>query len=213
MDFGGRFGRVRRVARLSLLLAAIGAGAGATAQQAPAPPSAPDCSTESPAKRAGVDLNTDDEELRIPLSREQIASFEAVAEAIAFRWSGTETGFACERGVRRQLNRTIVSEGHAEGALQFMLESSITAPDRRHRESLRIGVRNEQLWVNQGGASLTELSEHGLEFGYRERVGGAVSERYWRITFDGQREMRVERAVYTNGAMVEATAWDLSKPN
>jgi hypothetical protein len=100
----------------------------------------------------------------------------------------------------------------AEGALQFVLESTISAPDRTHRESLRIAVRNEQFRVNQGAASLIDVSERGLEFGYRERVGGAMSERYWRITLDGPREMKIERAVYVNGAMLEATAWELSKP-
>jgi len=272
MNFGGRFARMRRVACLSLLLAAVGVGVDAqprvykwvdangvvhfsdappedgtaqtvvvpsteapavaprppantrtpvgeadTAPQAPAAatpparPSAPDCSTQSPAKRAGLDLYAVDEEPPLPLSSEQIETFERVAKTMAHRWSGNETGFACEAGVRQSLNRTIVSEGRAESALQFVLESTITARDRSHREPLRIAVRNERLWVNQGDASLLDVSERGLEFGYRERVGGAVSERYWRITLDGRRGMKIERAVYTNGAMLEATVWELSK--
>jgi hypothetical protein len=201
MNFGGAFARMRHAVWLSL--AAIGVGA-----QSAAPPA--DCATQSPVKRAGGDLY--DQEPALPLSRDQLEAFEAIVKAMAYRWAGTETGFACESGERRRLNRAIVSRGRAESALQLVLESTITASDRNHRESLRIAVRNENLWVNQGEASLVDVSERGIEFGYRQRVGGAVSEHYWRITLDGRRGMKIERALYTNGAMAEATIWELSKP-
>jgi len=210
MDFYGRFGRVRSVAWLSLLLATIGVDAQPAATTRPA---APDCSTESPAKRAGVNLNAADEEPGLPLSSDQIEAFKTLVKNVAYRWSGTETGFGCEAGERRRLNRAIVSQGRAESALTLLLESTITASDRSQRESVRLSVRNEYLWVNQVEASVLDVSERGIEFGYRERVGGALAERYLRVTLDGVRGMKIERAMYTNGAMQEATVWELSKAN
>ena len=209
MNFGGSCGRVRGVACLSLVLATIGVDAQPTAATRPA---APDCSTQSPAKRAGVDLNAADQEAGLPLSSDQIESFKAFVKTMASRWSGTETGFGCEAGERRRLNRGIVSQGRAESTLTLLLESTISASDRTQRESLRISVRNEHLWVNQVEASLLDVSERGIEFSYRERVGGALAERYLRITLDGARGMKLERAIYTNGAMQEATVWELNKP-
>lgn len=171
-----------------------------------------DCSTASPLKSSGRDLYELNYDPPPALTTEEIEAFEAVIESMAYRWSGTDVGFACDGDTRRALSRDVVTEGRATSPVQFVLDSTISDRDSNRRELLRIEVRDDRLWVNGGYASLRAVSPRTLEFGYVERRGGLVTERQWRIDLDGRRAMNVEQVTYANGALSESSRWETTKP-
>lgn len=181
---------------------------------APAQTQGSDCSSPSPMKSRGQDLDLDElnYEPPDPLTTDEIESFESVIRSMAYRWSGTDVGFACDGAARRPLSRTVVAEGRAANAVQFVLDSTISSRDSSRRELLRIELRDQRLWVNRGYASLLSVSDRVLAFAYVERRAGVVWERSWRIELDGRRNMSVDNVTYTNGALTESSAWETRKP-
>ncbi len=195
----------------------------------PAQTADPNCSSPSPRKRAGIlyDFEVDsspsprkqpgipyDFEVHDrpePLTAEKIDAFETVIREMAGHWSGTDVGLACDGANTAPARGTVVSEGRLESSLRFALESTISAQGRNRRDLLRMEVRDERPWVNQGPATFISVSDRVLEFAYAERIGGGVSERYWRIELDGRRAMTIEQETFANGALVEAGTWQLEK--
>jgi hypothetical protein len=179
---------------------------------APAQTRGPDCSSPSPIKRSGGDLYEFAEERPEPLTTEEIEALETVIKGMAYTWSGTDVGFACDGALGRPPSRAVTSEGRAANPVEFALDSTISSRDSNQRELLRIELENQRLQVNRVDATLMLLSDRALAFGYKERRGGAIAELYWRIELDGARAMNVERTMYINGALGEFSIWELRKP-
>jgi len=59
---------------------------------------------------------------------------------------------------------------------------------------------------------LLSVSDRVLALSYRQRVGGAITELYWRIELDGRRDMKIEHVMWANGTLSESSIWELRKP-
>lgn len=168
-------------------------------------------STPFPRQRAGIVYDLENDERPEPLTAEQIDAFETAIGEMAGYWSGSDVGLTCDGIDKAPTSGTVVSEGRLESSLRFALESTISARGRNRRDLLRIEVRDQRPWVNHGPATFITVSDRALEFAYAERIGGGVSERYWRIELDGRRAMTIEQETFANGALVEAGTWQLEK--
>lgn len=179
----------------------------------PAPSRDSLCSSESPRKQSGQDMYAFSDEKPEPLPSEEIESIETFIKGMVGRWSGTDIGFSCDGETsRRPASRAVTSEGRAESSLRLVLASTLSSKDRSHLEQLRIGVRDQRLWVNGGYASLLAVSARVLAFAYRERSGGAINERYWEIELDGRRDMKITYVIWSHGTVNETSIWELEKP-
>ena len=182
-----------------------------TSSAPPATAAPTGCSTLSPLQINGS-LDALSYDPPPPLTANQIELLETVFDNLAYRWTGSQVGFACDGDTRSELNRTVVAEGRATSRDGFELDTTVSSRDTNRQERLNIRFRDQRLWVNSGYASLIAVSDRLLELGYAERRGGVVWERSWRLETDGRRAMRVEQVTYTNGALTESTAWETSKP-
>jgi hypothetical protein len=171
-----------------------------------------ECFAPSPVKQSGRDVY---ESAGIPslLTGEGIESLRRVVSEMSRRWSGKEDGFSCdgspERKERRPSNREVTAEGRLESPDNFAFDYTLSTGSSNHRERLRIALRNDQLWVNNGGATLFLASDRALAFGYIVQLGGALNEQYWRIESDPGRSLAIQQMVYHHGALISSSRWDL----
>ncbi len=186
-----------------------------TAGGVSAPAVAADCSSVSPAKLSAEGLYGPGAE-PVDLTSNQIKAYEKLIKGMEGRWVGEDIGFVCEQNIGRGRSRppvlSIVSQGRLESPTRFVLDSTISSRDTVSQELLRLELRGKRLWVNQGDVGLTTLTDRVLEFGYKLRRGGAITELYWRIEVAG-RTLTIEHEAYGNGALSGSSTWKLKKPH
>jgi hypothetical protein len=172
------------------------------------------CSDPSPIVGTGQDLYDFDAQSE-RLEPHEVDLFRRVVSAMRGRWRGPDNGFYClERGEideKRPFDRTIEAEGDLDPPDRFVLDSTIQMQGSNRRELLRIEVRDEKLFINSGTASLLNVSERELKFGYKLQVGGVVTEYYWRIALAGTRGMTLQQWTYTQGELSASSDWKLTK--
>lgn len=191
--------------------------AAAPRSEAPAPPPTPvtdDCELLSPIIQNGDDLFAFDDE-RVPLTRAEADAYRLAIRALEGAWTGRNSGYKCDLRVSTDRRRpvdgrmTVSAEINAED--DFLFDQTISSGGVNRRDLLRIDIRNGALRVNQVYTSLLEGSESVLAFGYKVRVGGVVSEHYWRFEQRGARNLTMERWTYVLGQLSDYDHWDLTR--
>lgn len=198
---------------------ATNAAPGATKPAGPAQPSSKDaspalpltCFAASPDPASWTDLRDVRKDPPI-VSVDRAALVNNLLRKMAGPWNGIETGFECnERNrARNGISGRVSASGRYDRDDEFVLDANVSRSNRSKRLLMRLGMRGPRFVYEREDALLTLVSDRALAFEYTLRIGGALSEYYWRIDVENDR-LTVQTTVYGSEGLRAVTRLELTR--